>query len=204
LIAANACRQTGNRPNGPPVSDRGWKRPFDDPIPLPRGRQLVTLQDAATYVTKLPEAEQHHPAWQAAIEALILVAEFGGPTMFARIGVMRALNRNVERAFAWPGKDHHPGDHRSVISWPRDSLSRNHVDNAVDGYAPAIRKRVGVRSWPQTGNRPKAIATRPYPRRNLRRCGGRQYTRAAMWFANGYWTSRSQEPLWSKAPAIAG
>jgi hypothetical protein len=25
----------------------GWKRPFDDPIPLPRGRQLVTLKDAA-------------------------------------------------------------------------------------------------------------------------------------------------------------
>ncbi len=27
------------------------------------------------------------------MEALILVAELGGPTMFARIGVMRALNR---------------------------------------------------------------------------------------------------------------
>jgi hypothetical protein len=30
--------------------------------------------------------------WQAAMEALILVATLGGPTMFARIGVMRALN----------------------------------------------------------------------------------------------------------------
>jgi hypothetical protein len=30
---------------------------------------------------------------------LILVAESGGPTMFARIGVMRALNRHVERVF---------------------------------------------------------------------------------------------------------
>jgi hypothetical protein len=29
------------------ISGRGWKRPFDDPIPLPRGRQLVTLEDAA-------------------------------------------------------------------------------------------------------------------------------------------------------------
>jgi hypothetical protein len=28
-----------------------------DPIPLPRGRQLVTLQDAVTYITKLPKAE---------------------------------------------------------------------------------------------------------------------------------------------------
>jgi hypothetical protein len=33
--------------------------------------------------------------WQAAMEALILVATLGGPTMFARIGVMRALNRNA-------------------------------------------------------------------------------------------------------------
>jgi hypothetical protein len=33
------------------------------------------------------------------MEALILVAENGGPTMFARIGVMRALNRHVERVF---------------------------------------------------------------------------------------------------------
>jgi hypothetical protein len=27
--------------------------------------------------------------WQVAMEALLLVAEHGGPTMFARIGVMR-------------------------------------------------------------------------------------------------------------------
>jgi hypothetical protein len=31
--------------------------------------------------------------------ALLLVAELGGRTMFARIGVMRALNRHVERVF---------------------------------------------------------------------------------------------------------
>jgi len=37
---------------------------------------------------------------QAAMEALILVAESGGPTMFARIGVKRALNRHVERPTA--------------------------------------------------------------------------------------------------------
>jgi hypothetical protein len=31
------------------------------------------------------------------MEALLLVAEHDGPTMLARIGVMRALNRHVER-----------------------------------------------------------------------------------------------------------
>jgi hypothetical protein len=29
------------------------------------------------------------------MEALILVVERGGPTMFARIGIVRALNRHV-------------------------------------------------------------------------------------------------------------
>jgi hypothetical protein len=33
------------------------------------------------------------------MEALLLVATLGGPTMFARIGVVRALNRHVERVF---------------------------------------------------------------------------------------------------------
>jgi hypothetical protein len=66
---------------------------------LPRGRQLVTLQDAGTYVTKLPKAEHMTAESQAAMEALILVATLGGPAMFARIGVMRALNRNVVREF---------------------------------------------------------------------------------------------------------
>jgi hypothetical protein len=49
------------------------------------------------------------PEWQAAIEALMLVADLGVPTMFARIGVMKALHRHVERAFNPDRKDHHWG-----------------------------------------------------------------------------------------------
>jgi hypothetical protein len=59
---------------------------------LPNGKKLVTLRGAATYIMKLPKAEHDAKEWQAAMEALLLVAESGGPTMFARIGVMRALN----------------------------------------------------------------------------------------------------------------
>jgi len=84
---------------------RGWKRPFEDSIDLPRGRQLVTLADAGNYITKLPKAEHEAPEWQAAMECLILVAEKNGPTMLARIGVMRALNRHVERVFNPDRKD---------------------------------------------------------------------------------------------------
>jgi hypothetical protein len=49
----------------------------------------VTLKDAGAYITRLSKAEHDAPERQAAMEALILVAETGGPTMFARIGVMR-------------------------------------------------------------------------------------------------------------------
>jgi hypothetical protein len=75
-------------------------RKFDEPIPLPprgngarQGRQLITLKDAGTYITKLPKAEHMAAEWQTAMKVLILVATHGGPTMLARIGVMRALNR---------------------------------------------------------------------------------------------------------------
>ena len=77
-----------------------WDQKVFNSIILPTGRELVTLRDAAFYITKLPKAEHDAKEWQAAMEALLLVAEQGGPTMFARIGVMRALNRLVEPAFA--------------------------------------------------------------------------------------------------------
>src|SRR5258708_3672232 len=78
--------------------------------------QLVTLEDAGRYITKLPKAEHEAAEWQAAMEALILVATSGGPTMLARMGVMRALNRHVERVFDPSRKDHH---------WGRRKLKRD-------------------------------------------------------------------------------
>jgi hypothetical protein len=84
-------------------------------IPLPRGCQLITLADAGAYITKLPTAEYEAPEWQAAMEALMLVATLGDPTMFARIGVMRTLNRHVERVF---------NPDRKVPHWGRRKLAR--------------------------------------------------------------------------------
>jgi hypothetical protein len=86
-----------------------WSRAFDDPIVPPNGQKLVTLKDAGAYITKLPKAEHDAPEWQAAMEALILVAENDGPMMFARIGFMRGLNRHVERVFNPSRKDRHWG-----------------------------------------------------------------------------------------------
>ena len=75
----------------------GWERKFEDPILLPGGRKLVTLRDAAAYITSLPKKESDLPEWQTAIEVLMLVSR-SGPTIFARIGVMRALNRSSTSA----------------------------------------------------------------------------------------------------------
>jgi hypothetical protein len=85
-----------------------WSAPFEDLVPQPDGGQLVTLKDAADYITKLPKKESALPEWQTAIEVLLLCSR-GGPTMMARIGVMKALNRNVPRVFNPDRKDHHWG-----------------------------------------------------------------------------------------------
>jgi hypothetical protein len=63
---------------------------------------------AADYITSLPKKESDLPEWQTAIEVLMLVAR-SGPTMMARIAVMKALNRHVERVFNPDRKDHHWG-----------------------------------------------------------------------------------------------
>jgi hypothetical protein len=89
-----------------------WSREFDEPVDLPDGRTLVTLEDAGNYITKLPKAEHSAPEWQAAMEALVLVATRGGPTMLAMIGVMTALNRHFVREFNADRKDTHWGKRR--------------------------------------------------------------------------------------------
>jgi hypothetical protein len=91
------------------MPDKNWRRRFDDPIPLPRGRQLITLEDAGNYILRLREPEHMTPEWHAAAKALGLVVTLDGPTMFARIGVMRALNRHVERVSNLERKHHHWG-----------------------------------------------------------------------------------------------
>ena len=86
-----------------------WSAPFDEPIELRKGRKLVTLKDTAAYIIKLPKVGHTTPEWQAAMEALIPVADLGGSTIFARIGIMKALNQNRERVFNPDRKDHHWG-----------------------------------------------------------------------------------------------
>jgi hypothetical protein len=83
---------------------------------MPGRKPIVTLRDAAQYIIRLPVAERDADEWQTAMQALLLVVEHNGPTMFARIGVMKAINRRVERVFNPDRKDHH---------WGRRKLARD-------------------------------------------------------------------------------
>jgi hypothetical protein len=59
------------------LTAKGWSRRFDQPIPLPRGGELVTLEDAGTYITKLPKAEHEAPEWQAGSRGAIAGRDVG-------------------------------------------------------------------------------------------------------------------------------
>jgi hypothetical protein len=93
-----------------------WERPFDQPVPLPSGPPARTLRDVANYIKMLPKSEHDTPEWRLAIQMLIDAAEDRGPMLFAKMGITRAVNRNIERAFASSPKDKH---------WEKRKLKRD-------------------------------------------------------------------------------
>ena len=74
------------------VADKSWQRKFDDPIPLPDGRVLVALEDAARYIQKLPKKEQDLPHWQTATPTLINTAEGRDFLFHANAAMLQALH----------------------------------------------------------------------------------------------------------------
>ena len=80
------------------------------------GRKLVALLDAGEYIAALPRKEAQSELWQAAVEALMMAAENRGPLLHARVGMLRALNRHIERKFNSSRKEAH---------WGRRKLARD-------------------------------------------------------------------------------
>jgi len=74
-----------------------WSRKFEEPIPLPDGRKLTRLRDAANYMIDLPPETISLPLWQLAMEALSQVTE-RSPTTLARRAFLKALNIDVQNA----------------------------------------------------------------------------------------------------------
>ena len=77
-----------------------WSTPFHEPIPLPDGLQIVTLNDAAYFINKLPIATQNLPKWRFAVEMLINAADHGWPLMVAHVVFTSALRRVESRGAA--------------------------------------------------------------------------------------------------------
>jgi hypothetical protein len=75
-----------------------WDRPFHQPVPLPNGPPAQTLRDAASYIRKLTLPERDCQEWRLAVQMLIDAAEDRGPMLFARMGIVRALEAKAERA----------------------------------------------------------------------------------------------------------
>ena len=73
-----------------------WDRPFPQPVPLPDGPPAQTLRDAAGYIRRLPLPERDCQEWRLAVQMLIDAAEDRGPMLFARMGIVRALEGRVE------------------------------------------------------------------------------------------------------------
>ena len=86
----------------------GWQRPFQDPLPLPKGGELKTLRDAGKYIEKLPKKTHDLPEWRTAIRLLLLTAEGKDSIIHARIAMMKALYPG-ERTFDPTRKDPHWG-----------------------------------------------------------------------------------------------
>ena len=72
-----------------------WDLEFNEPINLRRRKPLVTLRDAALYITSLPKSEQAAEHWRPAAILLKLVGENGGCMLLARMSVVHGLRKGV-------------------------------------------------------------------------------------------------------------
>ena len=79
------------------------------------GREPLTPRDAADYIMKLPKVEQDLEEWQTATGCMIGAAEARDLMMHARIGLLRALNRNIQRMLT----------DRKEMPWGRRKLKRD-------------------------------------------------------------------------------
>ena len=73
-----------------------WDRPFDQPVPLPSGPPARTLRDAANYIKMLPMPERETSEWRLAVQMLTDAAEDRGPMLFAKMGILGAVEHYVE------------------------------------------------------------------------------------------------------------
>lgn len=79
------------------MAEVNWSRRFDHPIPMPDGRVISTIGEAAEYATSLPAKTGNTEPWQRAAKVLHQAAEHGGPFVFmARIIFYTAVHGDAQ------------------------------------------------------------------------------------------------------------
>jgi hypothetical protein len=74
-----------------------WDLEFFAPIQVPGKRKpLVTLRDAAKYMTSLPRAEQNAEHWRPAATLLGIIGAKGGCMFFAERAVAFGLRKGLQ------------------------------------------------------------------------------------------------------------
>jgi hypothetical protein len=95
--------------SGVTLADR-WSRKFSEPIELPNGERLIMLQDAIVWFAKsVPASERDDHEVQVAAYYVTEAAENNGPMAFARIGMLKAINRHKPRELTALRKPQHWG-----------------------------------------------------------------------------------------------
>ncbi len=105
-----------------------WERCFNEPILLPNGSKLATLQDARDFITAFPQSEHNSKEWLEAMHFLTEAADHKGALTFARIGVFRALKSDRKTS---------PNDQLELIDWTLREVQRLN-SNSTD---PSSRDR---------------------------------------------------------------
>jgi hypothetical protein len=120
------------------MAPKGWKHPFDDPIPLPRGRELVTLEDAASYSNAAANRSKltHVPitgAFQTretTMKNLVVAAAFAAKAFLDMLGVFAEFETNLRRERHKASPKRKPlastraDRHRSILPWWRSYALR--------------------------------------------------------------------------------
>jgi len=92
----------------PLTGKAGWQRKFEDRYRFP------TDESSSRFVTPpatSPAYRKRNPTCGMADgNRVLMLVSRSGPTMMARIGLMKALNRHVERVFNPDRKDTHWGN----------------------------------------------------------------------------------------------
>ena len=71
-----------------------WSARFDEPIPLPDGRELRTLLDAGRYVDALPRSMHEREEWQMVMEVLLSAVEGREPVRLAQVALTLVLQES--------------------------------------------------------------------------------------------------------------